>query len=46
MCEKLKNEKVELPGRLPEQVRFSKMSAIELNGAPESWHNVWDIDLV
>lgn len=46
MCNRLQKEIVELADRLPEQVRFSKMSAIELNGTPESWRKVWDIDLV
>lgn len=45
MCNKLQRETAELIDRLPDQVRFFRVSAIELYGAPESWRSVWSIDL-
>jgi len=43
-CDKIMNKLTDLTDRLPQEVCFTKLSAVELKGGPESWHSVWEID--
>lgn len=40
-CRGLDSEISDLSKRLPEQVSFSKISAIKLDGQPDSWRTIW-----
>ena len=43
-CDRIKDKLTEFADRLPQKVHFSKLSAVELKGGPESWHSIWKID--
>lgn len=43
-CDKIMDQLTDLTERLPQEVCFSKLSAVKLKGGPESWQSVWEIN--
>jgi len=43
-CNALNSEISDLSKRLPKQVRFSKISVIELNGQPDTWRTIRELE--